>query len=177
MRRQAFSLVALGALVSAGAPAQTTPAATPPAKAAPEGMKISGTMRCGKLEQTAMEVGDAPGHVLTIGKSACTWSEPLKMGGSRTTKGDSKVLSDVRGDVSVDHGYHVGTMANGDEYHVRFDGQTKTNKGAVESQQGRWGFVGGTGKLEGLQGRGTYKSTGTADGGTTVEVEGEYRLP
>ena len=177
MRGKAFWLVALGALASAGAPAQTNPASTPPAKAASAGMKISGTMQCGKLERTAMEVGDAPGHALTIGKAACTWSEPLKMGGSRTTKGDSKVLSDVRGDVSVDHGYHVGTMANGDKYHVRFDGQTKTNNGAVESQQGRWGFVGGTGKLEGLQGRGTYKSTGNADGGTTVEVEGEYRLP
>ncbi len=67
-------------------------------------------------------------------------------------------------------------MSSGDKYYVRFDGQTKSSKGAIESQDGRWGFTGGTGKLTGLQGRGTFKSTGNADGSTTVEVEGEYRL-
>jgi hypothetical protein len=70
----------------------------------------------------------------------------------------------------------VGTMASGDKYFVRFDGRSESSKGVLQSQIGRWGFVGGTGKLTGLQGRGTYKSTGAADGTTTVEVEGEYRL-
>ncbi len=181
MERKTLSLTMLGALVSGALLAQAAVAPTPPrAVGVPGGMagtRIAGTMRCDKGTRNALEVGDEAGHALAIGKSPCTWTKPMTMGGSTTKEGTSSVLSDARGDVSSDHGYHVGTMANGDKYFVRFDGRTESSKSVVKSQMGRWGFTGGTGSLTGLQGRGTYKSTGAADGSTTVEVEGEYRLP
>ncbi len=180
MKLKSLSLIALGALASCGLYAQATVGATPPAKAVGIGMpgtKISGTLQCGKSKSNVVEVGDDAGHALAIGKTPCTWTRPMTIGGSPTKEGASSVLSDVRGDVSADHGYHVGTMASGDKYYVRFDGKTQSAKGVVQSQIGTWGFVGGTGKLTGLHGRGSYKSTGHADGSTTVEVEGEYRLP
>jgi hypothetical protein len=46
-----------------------------------------------------------------------------------------------------------------------------------ESAEGTWSFVGGTGKLKGLKGKGTYKGKYAADGTSTYEIEGEYELP
>ncbi len=178
MKLKTLSLLALGALATAAMSAQTpAKVAPPPGMVAFGGTKISGTMKCGKTSRTAVEVGDDAGHALAIGKTPCTWTQPLTLAGVQTKEGSTTAVSDVRGDVSADHGYHVGTMSNGDNYYVRFDGRTQTGNGSVQSQAGRWGFVGGTGKLKGLQGRGTFKSTGGSDGSTTVEVEGEYRLP
>ncbi len=181
MRSKTVSLTLLGALVSFGLLAQGAPTAAPKAAGVPGGAggtRISGTLRCGKTTSNAVEVGDEAGHALAVGKTPCTWSKPMTIGGSTTKEGTSLALSDARGDVSSDHGYHVGTMANGDKYFVRFDGRSESSKGALQGQVGRWGFTGGTGKLTGLQGRGTYKTSAAApDGSTTVEVEGEYRLP
>jgi hypothetical protein len=42
---------------------------------------------------------------------------------------------------------------------------------------GTWSFDGGTGKLKGLTGKGTYKTTTNADGTGSAEIEGEYKLP
>jgi hypothetical protein len=36
---------------------------------------------------------------------------------------------------------------------------------------------GGTGKLKGIKGKGTYKAKMASDGSATGEVEGEYELP
>lgn len=60
---------------------------------------------------------------------------------------------------------------------MRFQGANTVKNGAIQSSQGTWSFTGGTGKLKGIKGKGTYKGTGTADGGVTYEVEGEYELP
>ena len=178
MRFKALTLIVLGALTSGALSAQTKLEATPSAKApGGPGTKISGTLQCGKTKSTVMEVGDDAGHALAVGKTPCAWTKPMTIAGAQTKEGTSSAVSDVRSDVSADHGYHVGTMSTGDKYYVRFDGQTKSSKGVLQSQVGRWGFIGGTGKLTGLQGRGTFKGTGNADGSTTVEVEGEYRLP
>ncbi len=49
--------------------------------------------------------------------------------------------------------------------------------GQLQSLQGEWAYVGGTGKLKGLTGKGAYKRTPAADGTVTCEVEGEYELP
>ena len=49
--------------------------------------------------------------------------------------------------------------------------------GTIKSADGTWSFTGGTGKLKGIKGKGTYKGTGAPDGTVTYEVEGEYELP
>jgi len=177
MRLKALFLIALGAFASGAVSAQTKVATTPPAKAVGlPGTRISGTLQCGKTKSNVVDVGDDAGHALAVGKTPCTWTKPMTIGGAQTKEGSSSAVSDVRGDVSADHGYHVGTMSSGDKYYVRFDGQTQSSNGVARSQSGRWGFTGGTGKLTGLRGRGTFKGTVNADGSMTVEVEGEYRL-
>ncbi len=69
----------------------------------------------------------------------------------------------------------VGT--SGDKMHVRTQGSATMKGEVIESAEGMWSFTGGTGKLKGIKGKGTYKGKGTPDGSATYEVEGEYKLP
>jgi hypothetical protein len=170
-----LSLALIAAMAVSGSASAAEPGPTP----TPIPMvKISGTMTCSRAERMTMDIRDAtPDHTLSLGKSECEWTTPLRLGSFRTRKGDSKSLSDSRGDVSMDHGYHVGSMTNGDRYYVKFDGDTRFDARGPQAQRGHWSFTGGTGKLTGLQGRGTYKTVYDAQGEATVTVEGEYRLP
>ena len=43
--------------------------------------------------------------------------------------------------------------------------------------EGTWSYTGGTGKLKGIQGGGTYKGKADAAGNMIVEVEGMYVIP
>ena len=44
------------------------------------------------------------------------------------------------------------------------------------SDAGTWSFTDGTGKLKGIQGKGTFKGSPNADGTMTYQVDGEYSL-
>ena len=170
------------ALAASRLAAQPTPEFTPTlalrAKPTPPpSTKISGTLECEKPERTAMDVADAPGHVLSVGKTPCRWTKPLVLGKQRTFRGESKMIGEQKGDTALEHGYHVGrTGGKGDIYYLRFDGQSRSRNGVFEATQGRWAFTGGTGELEGLQGQGTYKGTFDKNGAATIEMEGEFRL-
>jgi hypothetical protein len=63
-------------------------------------------------------------------------------------------------------------MANGDKSFVRWEGPDSKDG----SSQGKWTYVGGTGKFKGLKGSGTYKGKRAEDGSVTFDVEGEYTL-
>jgi len=140
--------------------------------------KVSGTLQCGKSEPQAIPVADGvPGHALVLVKTPCTWSKPFEIAGLQGKEGVSVAINDAKGDTSSDSGYHTGTMSNGDQYWVHFQGTSRSAKGVLQGQSGTWSFTGGTGKLKGLQGKGTYKTTGAADGTATVQVAGEYKLP
>lgn len=150
-------------LVAAGANAQT---------------KITGTIQCAKADpQNAIPVGDRPGHAFVVMKSKCTWTKPMELAGAQTKTGEDTVFAEANGARSRDSGYHISTMANGDQFVVRFSGTTTTDKnGVVQAQTGTWSFVSGTGKLKGIAGKGTYKGSGAADGSVTTDVEGEYQI-
>ena len=140
--------------------------------------KISGTLQCAKADPShAVEVGDEPGHVMTLGKVACTWSKTLEMAGSMSKDGYSIASGEIRAGKSTESGIHIGTMANGDKYFVRFRGDGSAAKDGSGSANGTWSFSGGTGKLKGLTGKGTYKTTVAADGTGTAQVDGDYKTP
>lgn len=140
--------------------------------------KISGTGKCGKADPSnAMEVGDRPGHVLVVAKQTCTWTTPMEMAGLKSTTYFAAVTSDVTGGKSQDRGYVVMTMDNGDKAFVRFQGAGASTAGGVHSGEGTWSYTGGTGKLKGLKGKGTFKSSGTSADVSEDQVEGEYSLP
>jgi hypothetical protein len=136
--------------------------------------KISGTLQCGKPDQQhAIDVGDRPNHSFVISQLRCTWTKSLEIAGVQSKEDVETFFSEVSGNGSHDQGYIAGSMSNGDKYYLRVQGSGS----APESGEGQWGFVGGTGKLKGLKGKGTYTTKSAPDGPCTVEVEGEYELP
>jgi len=140
--------------------------------------KTSGTIECGKADpQHMIEVGDKPSHSMGISKSTCTWSKPMEIAGAKTKDGYSVASDDTTGGKSSSHGIHVSTLDNGDKMYVRFQGTGMLKDGALQTDSGTWSYTGGTGKLEGIKGKGTYKGKGTAGGGVTYEIEGDYTLP
>jgi hypothetical protein len=167
-------LLSSGLDVRAQTPALPAPAPRPTLSPV---TKITGTLECGKSELTKMEVGDAPHHVLSLGKAPCRWTQGMELGRLRTNRGESRMMRDQRGDTGAIRGYHVGQAGNGDAYYLRFDVQVQVRPDLPDLLHGRWGFTGGTGELAGLEGRGTFKGLQNADGTTKWEFEGEYRLP
>src|SRR5689334_16619670 len=163
MRTRFASLIVGGVLVSAGLSAQT---------------KISGTLSCAKADPMyAIPAEDASGTVMGVAKAACTWSKAIEMAGSSGKDGYGVAAFEMHGGKTKDHGVHVGTMSNGDKYYVHFQGAGTVNADHTGAASGTWTFEGGTGKLKGLTGKGTYKVTAKADGTATEEIEGEYKTP
>lgn len=139
--------------------------------------KISGTGKCGKPDsQQSIDVGDRAHHMLAIVKQSCTWSNPIEIAGVKAKTYATSISSDDSGARGQDRGYVVVEMENGDKAYVRFQGTAVLKDGAPQSTEGTWTFSGGTGKLKGLKGKGTYKGTSTPEGGED-QVEGEYTLP
>jgi hypothetical protein len=139
--------------------------------------KISGTVVCAKPDQQqAFDVGDRAGHTLGIQQGKCTWSKPMEIADTETKEDQVTFTVEMRGGKEYSHGYGVGTLANGDKFFVRLQGAATVKDGAVVTEDGKWTFTGGTGKLKGVKGGGTYKGKGGPEG-VTSEVEGEYQLP
>ena len=141
--------------------------------------KSSGTLNCTKPDPMHMiEVGDKAGHAMMVDKSTCTWSKPMDVGGMQSKDGTSTEISEANGAKSTGNGVHWGTVEGGDKYFVRYTSRaTSTKEGALETVSGTWKYTGGTGKLKGLKGSGTYKGKGNADGSASFDVEGEWSLP
>ena len=140
--------------------------------------KTSGTIECSKADPAHMiEVGDKPNHSMGVSKSTCTWSKPMEIAGAKTKDGFSVASDDTTGSKSSSHGIHVSTMDSGDKMYVRFQGTGTLKDGAMQADSGTWSYTGGTGKLKGIKGKGTYKGKGTAGGGMTYDVAGDYTLP
>jgi len=69
-------------------------------------------------------------------------------------------------------------MDNGDKFYLSFDWavvKDGKSKSVIESVKGAWAFTGGTGKLEGIKGKGTYTASEDETGGV-VSMEGEYAV-
>ncbi len=139
--------------------------------------KQSGTVQCGKGDpQHMIEVGDKPNHFMGVSKSTCTWTTPMETGGLKTKDGYSVAAIDATGEKATSHGVHVSTMDNGDKMYVRFQGSGTSKDGVTQTDSGKWSYTGGTGKLKGIKGGGTYKGKGNADGSVTYEIVGSYTL-
>ncbi len=148
------------------------------ATAASAQTKISGTLQCSKPDPVhSIDAGDRDKHSMAVAKIQCTWTKPFEMAGSQTKDGTNIEFDDTTGTSTSVGGVHWGTMANGDKYSVRYQGTAAAKEGAPMTTSGTWSYTGGTGKLKGLTGKGTYKGKGNPDGGATFEIQGDYKLP
>lgn len=138
--------------------------------------KLTGKAHCAKSDPNyTVEVGDKPGHMLTMQKTTCTWTDG-QISGLTPKSADDQSTGEVTGASGHATGYHTVTMDNGDKYTVRYTGSMTIGKDNSGTLEGKWTFVSGTGKLKGIKGSGTYKGTGAPDGSGDVTVEGEYTL-
>jgi len=138
--------------------------------------KIAGTATCKGDTIPPVEVGDSPGHTLSVQKANCTWTG-LEIEGSPAKEGVSVATGEAHGNSGSSRGYHTGTMANGDHWTCSFQGRSTSKDGKPVGDSGTWAFTNGTGKLKGIKGKGTFKGTPAADGTMTYKIEGEYSLP
>jgi hypothetical protein len=141
------------------------------AAAAAAQTKVSGTFQCGKPDpQLVIPVGDLPGHSLGVDQSKCTWTKPMEIEGAKSNDAVDTATTDITGDSVRFRGFHVATMDSGDKFFAWYLGAGTSKDGALQSK-GTWGFAGGSGKLKGIKGKGSF--TCSASG---CDVEGEYQL-
>ena len=154
-------LFLLGMLAAVGLSADTT----------------SGVATCTPEAPAPVALTDKPNHAFAIGKAQCGWTG-FEVAGLASKSGVSTDIEEITGDsvVSV-RGYFVSTMINGDTTAVRYQGSAKMKDGKFVSGSGTWVYTGGTGKLKGIKGKGTYKGTPNPDGTISYKADGEYRLP
>lgn len=139
--------------------------------------KIAGAIQCGKPDpQHAIEVTGMPNRSLAVEQTKCTWTKPMEIAGLQTKDGVSTASDDISGNTVRVRGYHVTNMSNADTFRVSYSGEATTKDGALQSNKGTWAFIGGSGKLKGLKGKGTYTCAAAGDG-ISCEIEGEYTLP
>jgi len=141
--------------------------------------KMSGTAQSSKPDQEyTIQVRDRPNHSFVISQAKCTWTKPWEIAGIQNKEGVGTTFAEIRGNTSRTLEYCVQTMANGDKAYLREEGTITLKDGVPQSVDVKWTFVGGTGKLKGVKGKGTCKLREVAaDGSMTGDCEGEYELP
>jgi hypothetical protein len=138
--------------------------------------KISGTLQCGKADtQQVVSVGDRPNHSLGVQQFKCTWSKPLEIEGAKSKDDVLTETNDISGSTVRTRGFDVGTLDSGDKTFVSYQGTATTKDGTLVSGKGMWGFTGGSDKLTGIKGKGSYTCAPSGDG-SSCNVEGEYQL-
>jgi len=145
--------------------------------AAATGTKVSGTAQCPQpTDSHAIQVGDHPGHAYSIAQEACTWTKPIEIEGLKSKDDTAAAFTEVYGNnKGRDHSSRVMNMDNGDKAYVHTQGTDTFKDQKLESGEGTWSFAGGTGKLKGLKGKGTYKCAPEGDH-VICDIDGEYSL-
>ncbi len=146
------------------------------ATAASAQTKTTGTAQFGKADpQHMLPVGDRADHSLGVAQLKCTWTKPQDIGSDKTKDGVSTETRDISGNNIRAHGMHVTTMESGDKYFVSYQGTGTSKDGTLQGAKGTWMYTGGTGKLKGIKGKGTYTCAASGDG-VSCDIEGEYQL-
>ncbi len=121
-------------------------------------------------------VTDEGQHSISLDQRTCKWDKPIVLVGLPGLEYTATGVDDVQFDKSRDQGYVVGTVSNGDKYFLRYEGTATLKDGVPLNLEGGWHYTGGTGKLRGLSGGGTYTAKPTASGGMSFEIEGAYQI-
>ena len=142
--------------------------------------KFSGTIQCSVKPEImqAVPAGDQDGHTFGVEQYKCAWSKSYELAGTKSKDHVATAYFEATGGTQHVTGMGVTTMENGDKSFYPYHGTSTLKKdGSLVGASGKWQFNGGTGKLQGVKGKGTYKCTPGKDGTTfTCDIEGEYQL-
>jgi hypothetical protein len=136
---------------------------------------IAGTAECSGPEQVhVMRLADKADHFFVMSQGKCHWTKPIRIAGTETQTDEATVSKEVLANHARVHGYVTETTTSGDKFSYRITGEQVIDHGKTVSENGHWTIVSGTGKLEGIQGKGTY--SGKLQGNSMVfDLEGEYQ--
>ena len=140
--------------------------------------KFSGTKHCGAKPVIVQVIpaGDQDGHAFGVEQFTCKWIKPYEIAGIKAKDHVSTEHFEINGSTVHVGGMGVSTMENGDKAFYPYRGEsTFKSDGSLVGASGKWEINGGTGKLRGLKGKGTYKCSPDKDG-VTCDIEGEYQL-
>ena len=158
-----MSLMILAGLASCSALAQT---------------KISGSLQCTRPQlHNTVQVADRTPHEMVISQRSCDWSKPLSIEGVNSKDDVLSLFTDKQPDRARDHGYNIISMSNGDKVFMHYRESVESKGRNASSGAGTFVLSGGTGKFQGIYGRGTLASQRGTTGTMTVQIEGEYTLP
>jgi hypothetical protein len=163
MKKRIMMLAGLALLLVSAAGAQT---------------KFTATLQCAKPDPNYnVEVGDRPGHAYFLTKDSCTWDASSMINGMKVTADSGAGTGEATATKVTSSGSRMATMENGDKLFASVHDTSPVKDGMPTDIEGTWTFTGGTGKMKGIMGHGTYKVTPAADGTASVTVEGEYTMP
>ena len=157
-------LAALICLVAAVAQAQT------------HSTKMSGSGRSTKPdEQYQISVPHRPGHTFSISQNKFTWTTPWTIRGAKSVGGVDTSSTETSGNTARFRGMYVETMENGDKAFYSYEGTVAVGADAPRTFEAHWTLIGGTGKLEGITGKGTCKIERQGEGTSLYACEGEHQ--
>ena len=140
--------------------------------------KISGTLDCNKADLTyAIPIPDREGYGFAMNQNKCTWSKGFSIQGLQPAEFINTPFNEIEGASGRSTAAGVNRYDNGDKTYSRSTGISDLKALTVS---GKWTYTGGTGKLSGIKGGGTYTckmKSAEVGAGYTCEVAGEYTLP
>lgn len=126
---------------------------------------------------------DVEHHTMALTMRKDKWTSDVQIAGLSIN--DAKIifrtLDDYLASGGSNRGQITATFKNGDKFFVNYEGSTKV--ALAEGQptkitfQGNWSFTGGTGKLKGIKGGGTYTGGVNSEGVQHYDWTGDYELP
>ncbi len=137
--------------------------------------KNSSSGKCGKPDvMHSIPAGDQAGHVFVLEQGKCVTKG--EVGGAASKEGAFSEHGDVTGSRSKASGVYVETFDSGDKIFYNYQATGTMKDGAFQAGQNKYQITGGTGKMKGIKGSGTCKTTGSAEGGLDYTCEGEYTI-
>ena len=144
----------------------TTPAQT----------KATFSGKCGKADvMQTIPAGDKDGHAFMLQQGKCVTAG--EVGGAKSKEGVFSEHDEAMGTRMKGWGVYVETYDSGDKIFYAYQSTGTTKDGALVTGSNRYQITGGTGKMKGIKGVGTCKTTGNGGGGLDYECTGEYTLP
>jgi len=140
--------------------------------------KASGNVECGAADSSyAIQIPDQERSSFAVTMGKCTWTKSFTVAGIESTHNEQVNFTETTGT-------SVQVISSGTTYYKNGDKTFHRGTGTYDPKTmiftGKWIYVGGTGKFQGIKGGGTSSSkmkSAELGAASTVEVSGEYTLP
>lgn len=170
----AFSILLAGQESAREKEKEKEKAAGKKSAASPELVDLKGSLRCDKPSPSySIDVPDREGHSLIIEKRNCSWTEPMVILGTKTKDGVWVTFIERMEGRLHPHSFETDKLEGGEKITMQTTGQVAADKGPTTTK-GRFNFMRGTGKFQGIKGGGTYEGNVDADDVLTLKLEGAY---